>query len=111
MHVHFATDSAEFASAPLEARDDLLAGQGISAGNAIVEDRGLSPGEGNASEPRDLGFAVAAVPSRFEAGARPVRGFDGGPVADRHLGHRRFVLACKRFSIEVCIVHLTRSRR
>jgi hypothetical protein len=47
---------------------------------------------GNAAEPCDQGFLVSVADADgLGAGARPVRGLDGGLVAGRHLGHRRAV--------------------
>jgi len=97
VHLHRAAVLAQLARAPQEPGDDLLAGVDLPAGSAVGEDRGFAPFEGDASEPCDLGFVVSAVPNRFVAGAYPVRCLDFGPESGRHLGHRRFVLACKRF--------------
>jgi hypothetical protein len=44
--LHRAAGVAEFAPVPHEPGDDLFAGQEVPAGNAVVDDRGLAPGEG-----------------------------------------------------------------
>jgi hypothetical protein len=66
---------------PQEPGDDLLAGVGGPAGSAVGEDRGFVPFEEDAAEPCDQGFLVpVADADGLEAGARPVRGLDGGLV-------------------------------
>ena len=94
VHLHLAAVLAQFAPVPLEPGDDLLAGVGVPAGSAVDDDRGFLPFEGNAAEPCDQGLLVAlADADGLEAGARPVRGFDGGlaAVAGPEAGLLRFL--------------------
>ena len=58
VHLHLAAVLAQFARVPQEPGDDLLAGVGLPDGDAIGEDRGLAPFEGDAAEPCDQGFLV-----------------------------------------------------
>jgi len=92
VHLHLAAVLAQFARVPQEPGDDLLAGVDLPAGIAVGEDRGFAPFEGDAAEPCDQGFLVSVADADgFEAGARPVRGFDDGLVAGRRLGRCRAV--------------------
>jgi hypothetical protein len=47
-----------------------LRARGGSARGAVVDDRGLAPGEGDAAEPCDQGFGHAALEEACAHGAR-----------------------------------------
>lgn len=112
VHLHGAAVVAELASVPQEPGDELFAGQGIPAGEAVVDDRCFAPCEGNASEPCDQWFPVV---SRRRTASKQVRSPCGVSILALYRAAivvtDELCLAASVLSSEVSMTHRSRSSR
>src|SRR4051812_31066078 len=92
MNMHVTGLLAELAPSREEPGDQLLAGVGHPGRDAVVDDRGLLPFQGDSAEPGDQWLPACPLPDGLKADAWPVRSRDRGLVFRRDLRHRGAVL-------------------